>query len=194
MHNISSFVKEDKLVGNSALKAFRNHLWYLIEELVPLSLFSNEITYDNKAKIIEAMKYFKSYPKFQSRHGTGYGKPTFPKLRDIKNISLQSFVGPDSHQFFSLLRISETFFIVKVEHWDNLEEYIKAQKIVSSLKIVNDAAERGVKLGSDFLGTAKIEDRYQNTLQVVENERNYLPNQRKRKKVSSKTWFLQLDD
>ena len=71
---------------------------------------------------------------------------------------------------------------------------LRQKKMVSSLKIVNDAAERRVKLGSDFLGTAKLEDRYQNILQVIENERKCLPNQRKRKKVSTKTWFLQLDD
>ena len=54
-------------------------------------------------------------------------------------------------------------------------------KIINSLKCVNDCAERGVKLGADFLAAAKIEQRYQNILQVVENDRKVLPNQRNKK-------------
>ena len=64
--------------------------------------------------------------------------------------------------------------------------------MVVDLRIVNDSAERGVKLGSDFLSAAKIEERYQNVLQVTENDRRRVPNQRKRHKTDSETWFLAL--
>ena len=63
--------------------------------------------------------------------------------------------------------------------------YKKAKLIVNSISVVNDAAERGVKLGYDFLGTAVKEERYQRVLQVVENSRHTLPNARKRKLFSS---------
>ena len=186
LQDISSFTEKDKLVGNSALKSLKNHLWYLTEELVPLSLFSNEISQKEKTKMVEAIISFKTFPKPQNRHGTGYGKPTFPKILNINNINLQQFIGPDSHQLFSILRINESILSVPVDQWDKLDDYIEAKKIVNSLKAVNDAAERGVKLGSDFLGTAKIEERYQNILQAVENDRKYLPNQRKKRKVQEK--------
>ena len=48
------------------------------------------------------------------------------------------------------------------------------------LQVVNDVAERGVKLCNDFIGSSRDEERFQNILQVVENHRKAQPNQRKR--------------
>ena len=42
--------------------------------------------------------------------------------------------------------------------------------------VVNDAAERGVKLVQDFQEAAQKEKRNQNVLQVVENFRKLIPN------------------
>ena len=53
---------------------------------------------------------------------------------------------------------------------------MKAEAVVKSMHVVNDAAERGVKLGSDFLDCAKIEEHYQDILQVSENDRHRVPN------------------
>ena len=66
--------------------------------------------------------------------------------------------------------------------------------IVENLAVVNDAAERGVKLGHDFLSCARKEENYQNILQVVENDRKSLPNQRKRHATNKKLWFLKLTE
>ena len=57
--------------------------------------------------------------------------------------------------------------------------------------VVNDGAERGVKLCNDFLSQAKREDRHQNILQVVENDRNMRPDQRSNK-AQTKRWYLKL--
>ena len=59
--------------------------------------------------------------------------------------------------------------------------------VVSHLHLC--ATERGIKLGFDFLNVAKLEEGLQNVLQVVENCRWRLPNQRKRK-LESKRWFF----
>ena len=66
---------------------------------------------------------------------------------------------------------------------------LDALKIVLNLCVVNDSAERGVKLCYDFIDSARKEGNLQNILQVVENNRNKLPDQRKRKLVS-KNWYL----
>ena len=78
-----------------------------------------------------------------------------------------------------------------VEDWEEEPSYKNGKSVVSHLCVVNDAAERGVKLCFDFLNAAKLEDGLQNVLQVVENCRSRLPNQRKRK-LESKRWFLKL--
>ena len=57
--------------------------------------------------------------------------------------------------------------------------------------VVNDGAERGVRLCHDFISQARREDRHQQILQVVENNRNQQPNQRSRK-TDTKRWYLKL--
>ena len=56
-------------VAEVPLKAFKCHLWYLSEDLVPLSLFDERVTKEEKASMVQNMK----------REGKGlkfYSKPT----------------------------------------------------------------------------------------------------------------------
>ena len=53
-------------------------------------------------------------------------------------------------------------------------------RVVNKFQVVNEAAERGVKLCHDFLNVARDERSFQEVLQVVENDRRRVPNQRKR--------------
>ena len=53
--------------------------------------------------------------------------------------------------------------------------------VISTLKVCNDSAERGVKLVADFLHLAKKEDNLKNYVQVVVQEDcRKVPNLRKR--------------
>lgn len=52
------------------------------------------------------------------------------------------------------------------------------------MSVVNDAAERGVKLASDFVSSSRNEDTFQENLQVIEKHRKNVPNLRS--KYSSK--------
>ena len=56
-----------------------------------------------------------------------------------------------------------------VEDWEEEPSYKNGKSVVSHLCVVNDAAERGVKLCFDFFKAAKHEEGIQNVLQVVEN-------------------------
>ena len=58
--------------------------------------------------------------------------------------------------------------------------------------VVNDGAERGVKLCHDFLSQAKSDAKHQQILQVVENDRGQKPDQRSRGK-QAKRWYLKLE-
>ena len=126
--------------------------------------------------------------KFHNRYGTGYGKPKFPLLKELPD-TVVDLVGPDSMGFFRTLGLDSSFLNEDIGNWENSPSYCKAKSVVNHLKVVNDAAERGVKLGYDFLEEAQKEDRWQNILQVVENERKRVPNLRKPKK-KSKHWYL----
>ena len=53
------------------------------------------------------------------------------------------------------------------------------------LHVVNDLAERGVKLTSDYLCTAKSDNTFQNVLQTVEINSKNVPNLRNSKNKMS---------
>ena len=67
--------------------------------------------------------------------------------------------------------------------------FIDAKLVIDHIKVVNDAAERGVKLAQDFQEAARKEKRYQNVLQqVVESSRKLIPDQRISK--TGQLWYL----
>ena len=121
--------------------------------------------------------------RFEKRFGTGYGKPVFPSFEDIPE-DLSYFVGEDTLTTFKYLNLDFRFLNEPAITWENIPGYINAKSVVEKIKVVNDCAERGVKLAHDFIDCAKTEGRYQQTLQVIENDGNKCTNQRKRKKQS----------
>ena len=52
--------------------------------------------------------------------------------------------------FFSLLNINSDFLLESVEYWPKNCSYIEVKHTVDALYVVNDAAERGVKLCAVF--------------------------------------------
>ena len=64
-------------------------------------------------------------------------------------------------------------------------------RIKLNFLVVNDTAERAVKLSQDLLSTAKKEENFQHNLQVVENIRHMKPDQR-RPKAKATGYFKEL--
>ena len=73
------------------------------------------------------------------------------------------------------------FLSLDVSEWPESESYKSAVINVRGINVVNDSAERGVKLSADFMAAARGEEHYQNVLQVVEENRKMRPNLRKKK-------------
>ena len=192
---LSDYSVVDRKCTDAARKAFSNHMWYLTQELVPLSLFSSEIEKRIKEEIATKLLSYEKKP-FSERFGSGLGKPKFPEMpkQPVEVLDLSLYVGPSSWSFFQALDCSHDFLNKPVDDWSTDEGYLATKDIVESLAVVNDAAERGVKLGHDFLSYARNEENYQNILQVVENDRKSLPNQRKRHATNQKSWFLKLTE
>jgi len=59
-------------------------------------------------------------------------------------------LGPNSKNVFKRFNIPENFLKVQPEKWHELEEYQKGKSILKSIKVVNDTAERGVKLMQEY--------------------------------------------
>ena len=70
-------------VATTATRAFESHLWYLTEELVPLSLFSDSIDEPCKEQLKDKMitcRGTASSDINSKRRGHAFGKPIFPLL------------------------------------------------------------------------------------------------------------------
>jgi len=147
-----------------------------------LSLFSSKVSDLEKKGLLQKLMTYKPSTYFANRHSTGFGKPVLTKIREKAKLS--DFVGPSSWYFIELLDIELTFLSVSVHQWNTNHTYREAEEKVTRLTVVNDAAERGVKLTQDFLESSKSEARFQNVLQVVEQHWQQQPNQRSNTKKS----------
>ena len=84
------------LLSAAALKAFSRHTWYLSGELIPLALWDEDVTYEEKnllADSINASQCSTSSAgmKFTQRYGKGFGKPDLPDVTARQHLSLSQF-------------------------------------------------------------------------------------------------------
>ena len=193
--SISNYSALNFGVAEAAKKAFQRHLWYLTEELAPLAFFTHDVDESTKEELRVTLlnqKYL--LPEISKRHGSGFGKPTFPDMNDLPQQNLSELFGRESWQFFTILGIDTEFLFSPVSSWSSMESFRQAKDVVQALHVVNDAAERGVKLCHDFILSSKKEQKLQGILQVVENSRARLPDQRKLATADGgdKKWYLKL--
>lgn len=188
-HKILKYRTVNELISNSAAKSFKRHLWYLSADMVPLALFSSKVPNAEKRRIADKLINMKPANPLVSpldRTGSGYGKPNFPN--EITLVScLTDFIKVDSWFFFHILEIDDSFLALPVGEWSQSAAYQSALLYVGAVNVVNDVAERGVKLGTDYSRSARSEKHFQNTIQVVESNRKHIPNLRKRKSVPAET-------
>jgi len=61
--------------------------------------------------------------------------------------------------------------LASVSEWDTNEAYLASAQNVKALNVVNDAAERGVKLATDFVDVARSDEHFQNILHVEDDHK-----------------------
>ena len=98
------------------------------------------------------------------------------------NEDLVQSVGLRSFKFFNIMRLGPGFLSLPVETGELDSSFNEAKLTVSNLVVVNDGAERGIKLGHDCINSRKQEGVLQNILQIVENIRARIPDMRQRRK------------
>lgn len=170
-----AYIDIDREVAQAVLQKLENHYWYLTEEIVPFALFSTLPAMTVTLKQDIASKILDSPVPDHLR----LGKPLFRKVS--RDTTLADLIGPESHTLFQSLNIGTGWLAKPVEDWSSEAEFQTAEKFVRSVKVVNDAAERGVKLISDFstIITTDPEQR-QALLQAVENHRKKFPDFKKK--------------
>lgn len=174
MKELGCYSKINKVISESAIDKFNDHLWYLGSELVVLSLFSDKVQDDVKRRMFDKMKALDN----------GQWTERNLRLKDSTNIfkkNLDDLVSASSMTALKSLKLDIKFmFDNDVSGWNTLDSYKAAKKIVDSLQVVNDCAERTLKLMTDFNASFTTnESEMQKAIQVIEDNRKRIPNTKK---------------
>jgi len=159
-------------ISTAASKALSRQLWYISEELVALAFFDSNTDNATKRKMVDALQH---------------PEPNRPQkriqvqLNSIDSKQLEDFVSVNTMNFFEILELSTTFLTeVEPDQWEQDEDFQNAKQCAESLRVVNDVAERGVKLIQDFNSSfTKNEEQKQYLLQVVSEHRTKFPEAKK---------------
>lgn len=168
IHDMMDFRRIDQAVADVVIDKLCNHGWYLSEEVVPFAMFSRKLTDSLKEEMATKLLATAVPQNFR------LGKPLFHKIS--RNTTLKDLIGPESHTIFHLLDVGTDWLAKPINQWSSDPGFLVAEQFVRTVKVVNDAAERGVKLISDF-ATILTSDPQQRSwlLQGVEQHRKQFP-------------------
>lgn len=128
-----------KAIGKAASSAFNRHLWYVLEVLVAFAFFDDRVTVAEKKKMVTNLQ------RVTPNDPPKRLPPLSASLKDLSD-----FVTSATMTFFKCLQLSADFLGKDPGEWAGDEEYRHSRCLVGSLKVVNDLAERGVALMSEF--------------------------------------------
>ena len=135
-------------------------MWYLSEQLVGLAFFDDEVTDEMKVQIVSALTK-------EGRDNTC--KHITIEDADIKLKQLPDFVSAHTKQLLAGLHVSEEFISRHPSEWPMNNNCMLGLSRVRQLKVINDAAERGISLIQNFNSVLTNQEKQkQFLLQVVE--------------------------
>ena len=159
-----AFKEIDNTLASSALTTLDRHRWYLAPPVVMFSLFSKKVSDETKARMVEKLL------SFEKPEEARLDLPEYPTVTE--DSELWDFVRPHSWDFFTILKVEADWLTWPLDEWEESEDFRKARKFVTTVKVVNDAAERGIKLASDYIQSlTKDSDVRQKLFQTVEYHR-----------------------
>lgn len=165
---------DDKLVAEIAIKKFINHLWYLGEECAALSIFDERIHDEERKNIAQRLLLNDEIPEEDESKNKLLLR--FDDLEYFLSKDLPAqLITNKSNKILCRFGISQDFLHLDPVHWKHQETYIKGREIMKSLRVVNDTAERGVKLMEEFnFKFTKDESQKQFVLQVCTSLWSYI--------------------
>ena len=178
-------------VAKPCLQSLSRHEEYLTEELCILCLADENLPDSVREAVAEELlRVNRQEGDFE------LGKPKFPKIQsslfwdevdeDEVLMSLQKLVGRRSWSLFNILSMTEDeldWLEADVKSWSSNPGYKKFADFVKSLAVVNDSAERGVKLIQDFVGSTSDESLRQDMMLAVSDHRIKKPGKNLTKKT-----------
>lgn len=154
LRNLEDYKKINAQIADRAITKFINHLYYLNEECVAFSLFDDRIDFETKNKMSKKILTFMEEENLEEEE--------ILKKFLIKKENLNTFFAKDNSSIlielvskntksvFKRFQISMDFLQKDPSSWKDCEDYRKGKFIIQKLKVVNDCAERGIKLVEDY--------------------------------------------
>ena len=130
-NNITSFANVDPVVSAAALKAFWRHTWYLSGELIPLTLWDEDVPYEEKNLLADSINASQcstssASMEFTKRYGNGFGKPELPDVTAGQHLSLSQFATAGSTMFFQIFSIPSAFPAKPATQWKMMRTMLLA--------------------------------------------------------------------
>ena len=69
---------------------------------------------------------------------------------NIFNMEIFDFISKHSYRFFERFNLPSNFLEQDPQSWEINEQYKHCLDVVKKIKVVNDAAERGIKLVQEY--------------------------------------------
>lgn len=178
LKDIHKYTEIDPQISAVIMKKFGTHLWYLSEETIALAFFDDTVSLENKRKMCETLQA--QPPKSDKTRVFKLNIP-LPRMKDVQEWQLHEFITENTITFFERFGFSTNFMEKDPSEWKNDENYKEVQQTLAHLQVINDHAERAVKLFSDFnQALTKDEKRKQFLLQVINKYRKNFPGYEKK--------------
>lgn len=137
----------DKEISTATVKKMCGHLWYLSAEAVGLAFFDSSISIDVKQRMVASLKGSLNDDAdiCLNRHIL---QPKY--VASLKNKTVDYFVSKKTVSFFKRFNMSTEFMDYDPSTWHQRDSYIHGLQVVQKMQVVNDVAERNVKLMEEF--------------------------------------------
>ena len=167
LHNMLRYKIEDPSVADTVFNKLPSHQWYLTQETEAFSFFNQHPLLTNEMKESMAFQLLSISPPDEFRRGI----PVFKRNID-RYSKLCDFIGPESWFIFECQRMDKDWLYDKPEQWTANKSFKKGQKFIANIKVVNDTAEKTVKLYSDYAAIlTENKEQRASLLLVVEKHR-----------------------
>ena len=162
--DLESYKLVDEVLAKEAQKTLLRHRAYLAPQMVMIALWSEKLDEDSKSRMASRLL---SIPR---KADYKFGLPSVPNITSATQI--WDCVTSESWEFFDILKQPATFLAKPVNDWEEDDVFIKIGRVVRTMKVVNDCAERGIALAKDYARCLTTDGEQRRMLyQVVEAAR-----------------------
>ncbi|KAJ8684983.1 hypothetical protein QAD02_020776 [Eretmocerus hayati] len=188
-----ALIIEQLLDSDLLYSACRHHVF----ELLLGAVFQAEFPGTKGPDVVLFKKFQKSWDEIDHgsyKSGLAYeeidprGEPECPKKLIINNESdlealsgkdMDSFINSSSLRFFERFQIKTDFLQLGVESWDTNPDFLDGLEVVRKLRVVNDTAERAVKLTEEYINRTEDEELKQALLLTIPQYKRAYPDANK---------------